>query len=189
MRSRSCLRLANASAAAAAFRQMSSGRQLYSSGRGALLCVALAMALVASLAAQAGAAVYWVNGNSIGRMNLDGTNPSPGLIFSYSSPMVSPCGLAVNGTHLFWADQGRQRDRPIEPGGQGPVFTHSSTWRSWIRIRPAVKGRAARRLHMRLERDGQGADQASDPVQRRGQRNEQKGQTACLAPTNGPFAA
>lgn len=67
--------------------------------------VALAIGLVGGLAVQANAAIYWVNSDSIGRMNLDGTNPSPGLIFSYSRPLRSPCGLAVDGSHLYWAER------------------------------------------------------------------------------------
>jgi virginiamycin B lyase len=70
-----------------------------------LLLFVLVLALVGALAAQASAAVYWANGHSIGRMNFDGTNPSPGLISSYSEPLGSACGLAVDGSHIFWADR------------------------------------------------------------------------------------
>ena len=74
-------------------------------GRGML---SLSLALVASLAglfaAQAGAAVYWTDNGAIGRMNLDGTNPSPGLV-PRTAFVGAGCGLAVDGSHIYWADR------------------------------------------------------------------------------------
>jgi virginiamycin B lyase len=80
--------------------------QLNSSGRRVLLALVFAFGLIGAIAAQAGAAIYWVNGDSIGRMNLDGTNPSPGLVFDYRNPIFGGCGLAVDGSHLYWAARG-----------------------------------------------------------------------------------
>lgn len=70
-------------------------------GRLALLAIACAVAL-GGLAAQAGAAVYWAEGFAIGRVNLDGTNPSPGLI-PRTDNLGPTCGLAVDDTHIYWA--------------------------------------------------------------------------------------
>lgn len=88
------------------FRQMSLRIQFNSTGGRVLLALFFASALVGSFVAQAGAAIYWVNGSAIGRMNLDGTNPSPGLVFDQSKPTFSRCGLAVDGSHLYWAEKG-----------------------------------------------------------------------------------
>lgn len=72
---------------------------------GMLSLAAMGIGLLCGLAGEASAAVYWANGNAISRMNLDGTNPSPGLIASQSQPLGTPCGLAVDGSHLYWADE------------------------------------------------------------------------------------
>ena len=83
---------------------------MYSSGaKWGWLSVALAsvvtLMLLGALAGQAHAAVYWANGGGISRMNLDGTNPSPGLVGGESDPLGTPCGLAVDASHLYWADK------------------------------------------------------------------------------------
>lgn len=74
-----------------------------------LLAAALALGLLGGLAGGAGAAVYWANGDGVSRTNLDGTNPSPGLITGRSEPFGTPCGLAVDGSHLYWADRFNDR--------------------------------------------------------------------------------
>ncbi len=65
--------------------------------------------LLCGFAGETSAAVYWANGDAISRMNLDGTNPSPGLIASQSQPLGTPCGLAVDSSHLYWADEFNNR--------------------------------------------------------------------------------
>jgi hypothetical protein len=70
-----------------------------------LSLAAMGIGLLYGLAGEASAAVYWANGNAISRMNLDGTNPSPELIASQSQLLGTPCGLAVDGSHLYWADE------------------------------------------------------------------------------------
>jgi hypothetical protein len=77
--------------------------------RGVTLLLALLAGLAGAFAAQANGAVYWANGSAIGRMNLDGTNPSPGFVSDISNPISSPCGLAVDGSHIYWADKFRNR--------------------------------------------------------------------------------
>src|SRR6266511_2671582 len=58
----------------------------------------LAMSVVAT---RADAFVYWAGqeGDTIGRANLDGTAVSQGFL---AAPGLSPCGVAVDGTHVFW---------------------------------------------------------------------------------------
>jgi hypothetical protein len=47
-----------------------------------------------------GAHVYWtsMDGRTIGRANLDGSNPERTFI----SGVSSPCGVAVDGAHIYW---------------------------------------------------------------------------------------
>lgn len=66
-----------------------------------LFAVAVVLGLCGGLAGKTDAAIYWANGESISRMNLDGTNPSPGMV----KDEVGACGLAVDGSHIFWADK------------------------------------------------------------------------------------
>ncbi len=75
--------------------------------RGVLAC---AMALACLLApATASAAVYWGGNSWVGAANTDGSMP----IVSYPSELANQLpgafvtGVAVNGTHLFWSDNGR----------------------------------------------------------------------------------
>src|SRR5262245_32065526 len=82
-----------------------------------LLLAALVVASVA-LAPRAEAFVYWTNGDSsIGRANLDGSAANPSFIPS-SSP-TSGAGVAVNDTHIYWAN--------LVPGagGSGDTYTDS----------------------------------------------------------------
>lgn len=74
-----------------------------------LLGLVLALGSLGVLAGGASAAIYWANGNGVSRMNLDGTNPSPGLITGRTQPFGMPCGLAVDATHLYWADRFNDR--------------------------------------------------------------------------------
>lgn len=67
------------------------------------------LAMVAACAAPtsiAEGAIYWANGSTIGRANLDGSNADPNFI---SQPFLlnigSACGLAVNDSHIYWADE------------------------------------------------------------------------------------
>jgi hypothetical protein len=62
-----------------------------------LSCAFLLGALL--LAPGAGAYVYWVNMNSIGRANLDGTGVDQNFIPSASN---GECGMAVDAAHIYW---------------------------------------------------------------------------------------
>ena len=55
-----------------------------------------------AMPASAGAYVYWTNeeGTSIGRAELNGSNPTQNFI----STDNGPCGVAINDTHIFWAN-------------------------------------------------------------------------------------
>ena len=69
--------------------------------RGAVLLLAALLVASLTVASRAEAFVYWSgNTGGIGRANLDGTGADNGFIFGYS------CGVAVDGTHIYWADQG-----------------------------------------------------------------------------------
>ncbi len=76
--------------------------------RGFSICL---LVLAISLCPQvkfADAAIYWAERPSIGRVNLDGSHPEPGFIAEMGTPRIyGACGLAVNETHVFWADSGR----------------------------------------------------------------------------------
>jgi hypothetical protein len=69
----------------------------------ALVC---AFAVAGLIAPAASGFVYWGNRESgnIGRANLDGSASNPALIRLPPSDGASPCGLAVDATHIYWAD-------------------------------------------------------------------------------------
>jgi sugar lactone lactonase YvrE len=50
--------------------------------------------------------VYWANlvGQAIGRANLDGSEPEPNFI--QLSPASFPEGVAIEGSHIYWASAG-----------------------------------------------------------------------------------
>lgn len=45
--------------------------------------------------------LYWVGGFGIGRVNLDG----PAAPATVSPHLEQPCGVAINATHLYWAER------------------------------------------------------------------------------------
>ena len=68
--------------------------------RHALLLLAALLAAFLTVAPRAEAFVYWTSSASIGRANLDGTWPD-----GYFIPQGGPsCGVAVDGTHVYWAN-------------------------------------------------------------------------------------
>jgi hypothetical protein len=72
----------------------------------AFLCaIALAVALCGAVD-RAAAAVYWSNGSSLGRVNLDGSEAFWPLPSGYSPAPEArgACGLAVDAQHLYWGD-------------------------------------------------------------------------------------
>jgi virginiamycin B lyase len=76
--------------------------------RSALVVVTLLTMVVATLviAPRAGAFVYWANagptfhGTTIGRANLNGTAVNQSFITGANGP----CGVAVDGTHIYWGN-------------------------------------------------------------------------------------
>lgn len=68
--------------------------------RVAVLAFVLCLAS-AAFAAHVQAYVYWSNANgTIGRANLDGTNPNQAFVTGATGPRA----LAVDGSHIYWAD-------------------------------------------------------------------------------------
>ena len=72
--------------------------------RAALLVAVVVIASLAS-ASSADGFVYWANvgagtGTTIGRANLDGSSPNQSFITGASGP----CGVAVNSSHIYWAN-------------------------------------------------------------------------------------
>jgi virginiamycin B lyase len=63
---------------------------------------AVVTAVLVSLAlpATAGAFVYWANGTTIGRANLDGS----GVDQSFITGAAAPAGVAVDGEHIYWVN-------------------------------------------------------------------------------------
>nr|MDQ3726287.1 hypothetical protein [Actinomycetota bacterium] len=72
--------------------------------RSGLIALVLACAWLG--AARAEAAVYWGANSMVGAANNDGTMPFGSYPYEVSGtiPRGSVCGVAVNGTHLFWGD-------------------------------------------------------------------------------------
>lgn len=81
-----------------------SGRRSLLLGLACLAAIAIAAATLA--ARPAAAAVYWGAGGSIGAANGDGTMAIDSYPYGIANtiPQASVCGVAVNATHLFWAD-------------------------------------------------------------------------------------
>jgi virginiamycin B lyase len=65
------------------------------------LLLAMLLALTLALASRAEAYVYWDNGDSIGRANLDGTGMKRNFI---PTPGEFDCGLAVDESHVYWGN-------------------------------------------------------------------------------------
>ena len=76
--------------------------------RVAILLVTAAL-IVLALPSSAGAFVYWINWNhttaqgSIGRANLDGTGANQNFITFPTGLEYEPHGVAVDGSHIYWA--------------------------------------------------------------------------------------
>ena len=68
---------------------------------------ALHPAASARLAKRADAAVYWSGRSLVWAANTDGSMVVGGYPFGIANliPRTSSCGVAVNGTHLYWGDQ------------------------------------------------------------------------------------
>ena len=72
------------------------------------LLAAFSATLATFLAADASAAIYWGHGSVIGRAQNDGSEALTKTIgfigTSWSSHIGRSCGVAVNDTHIYWAD-------------------------------------------------------------------------------------
>lgn len=73
----------------------------------ALAALATLVAGSAGLGARAEAAVYWSTSSSIWAANNDGSMVLGGYPYGISNmiPRWSPCGVAVDATHVYWGDQ------------------------------------------------------------------------------------
>jgi len=79
------------------------------------------MAVTADLAK---GAVYWSEGNFIGRANVDGSDPNFEFISGRSERAIgSVCGLAVNESHIFWADAVRNAIGRANIDGTEPNYS------------------------------------------------------------------
>ena len=69
----------------------------------AIAAVAATLGLVSlGFAARADAFIYWTNDNgTIGRANIDGTNPNQAFV----TGLADPFGVAVDYQHVYWADE------------------------------------------------------------------------------------
>lgn len=68
----------------------------------AVATAVLSVLLLVAFASQAQAYVYWTNANgTIGRANLDGTGVNQAFITGPTGPFA----IAVDATHVYWADQ------------------------------------------------------------------------------------
>lgn len=73
------------------------------SGKAAVAAGALvAFILLFVSADKVGAAIYWGNSDEIGRVDIDYSDFEPGFISL--PPSSNACGIAVNQSHIFWAD-------------------------------------------------------------------------------------
>jgi hypothetical protein len=66
-----------------------------------LLAVSLVTLAGWVLAPSSQAFIYWANGSAIGRANNDGSGVNP----SFITGQRDPCGPAVDGQHIYWANQ------------------------------------------------------------------------------------
>ncbi len=81
------------------------------------------VATLAGLASHAQAAVYWANGSMIGGANLDGSNLDPEYVGAFdSNEIVQACGVAVDATHMYWADRARNQIGRANLDGTQPEF-------------------------------------------------------------------
>jgi Bacterial Ig domain len=66
------------------------------------ILVAALLATLLAFSSRAEAFVYWTNfaGDSIARANLDGSGANQAFLSA-----INPCGVAVDGAHIYWANQ------------------------------------------------------------------------------------
>jgi Low-density lipoprotein receptor repeat class B len=102
-------------------RSQSSNRRLVAA------CCGLGLATIfawVSLAPRADAYIYWASagaqGNTIGRANNDGS----GVAGSFIAGAASPCGVAVNSSHLYWGNvaTGSIGRAGLDGSGANPSF-------------------------------------------------------------------
>jgi hypothetical protein len=75
-----------------------------------------------AIASRAGAAVYWSHFNgaatTVGSANNDGTAVNQAFL----SDVLSPCGVASDGAHVYWADRGSIGRANLDGTGVNPNF-------------------------------------------------------------------
>ncbi|MGC1852881.1 MAG: hypothetical protein WA687_10640 [Solirubrobacterales bacterium] len=84
------------------------------------------LAMVAAFVAHtsiAEGAIYWANGSTIGRANLDGSHADPNFISQHFLLNIrGVCGLAVNESHIYWADEGQGTIGRANLDGTNPEY-------------------------------------------------------------------
>ena len=77
-----------------------------------LLAGLLLLAVTLALAPRGDAFVYWADSavgprfldGSVGRANLDGSGVEHNFTFPADEPLDNPCGVAVDGAHIYWVN-------------------------------------------------------------------------------------
>jgi hypothetical protein len=103
-------------------------------GRFSLIALAFALALAWLGAPRAEAAVYWGSGSMIGTANNDGTMALGSYPYETANtiPNGNVCGVAVTGTHLFWADSTNHSIGSMELTGAPDGLVGINEPRVWI---------------------------------------------------------
>ena len=111
------------------------GRMQSQSSRRRLVAASCALGLAATLAGvglapRADAYIYWASGSpqatTIGRANNDGS----GVAASFIAGARSPCGVAVNSSHLYWGNGGTGSigRAGLDGSGVNPTFIGGATF-------------------------------------------------------------
>src|SRR6476646_2366442 len=79
----------------------------HSVGRWVQFCAALIPMLVVMSCGSGQAAVYWVGGPALGLVNQDGSYPTYFWGRFGPSGVDNGCGIAVDASHIYWADASR----------------------------------------------------------------------------------
>lgn len=95
------------------------------------LTLAGAMLISLSICGHASAAVYWGNGSTIGRINLDGSHRLDGNSYgAYVGPngssIAGACAVAVDGSHVYWGNLGHGTIGRANLDGSEPNFAFIS---------------------------------------------------------------
>jgi virginiamycin B lyase len=129
--------------------------------RRAVLLLAALLAASLALAARAEAFVYWSNfgTNTIGRANLDGT----GVDQSFVPRADEPCGVAVDASHVYWADTDAVGRANLDGSGADQSFITGTNFPCGVAVDAShvywsISGPGTSGTIGRANLDGSGAD-------------------------------